>query len=531
MGRTRVKRKRRIDGDRRPKSSSSKHRDGEAPSKENERERRILSTKNWDSSRRFSTRGGSKELDTRNGGDSVDADTIADTVEDTIEKEEEAYRDSGQGEQIISRISPRGVMDMNFNEDMYVSTSIDVPSCSERHDADSDGLDGFDVYQEPSEEGRDEGPEEEGREEGAIRVARTPCLMPPKPESVAKYDSKLTERIAIPRRQSQLQRMRSRRSFSTSIDNIESETGVYVGKSKGTYPQGRGVYEWPDGSKYEGDWLNGKPEGEGRFEYACGAIYVGEWKGGLFDGLGTLLYPYGACYEGSFDQGVKSGHGKMLFVTGDAYRGFFAVDKMEGDGVYQWADGVTDVSCFSFDKRVGRGMRCSSDKKTGWPLVDGELEDNPSGMDTPLDIPLDGEMFDILLDEGLSNGEFVFFRALCGCAKQSLTETAEGEAYEITTAELQQPDTELAGACECGAMNIVIASARDGAVSVQRLGLFQKWKQILVLESFGIRTVDQLVRAAKRNGTNMAKAFYKLCAIEEEEKLAELEFDVSTELL
>jgi hypothetical protein len=30
-------------------------------------------------------------------------------------------------------------------------------------------------------------------------------------------------------------------------------------------PNGYGVYTWPDGSRYEGDWLNGVKNGRGKY--------------------------------------------------------------------------------------------------------------------------------------------------------------------------------------------------------------------------------------------------------------------------
>jgi hypothetical protein len=40
---------------------------------------------------------------------------------------------------------------------------------------------------------------------------------------------------------------------------------------------GIGIYRWPDGSKYEGSFLNGKRHGFGKFQSATGIIYEGQW--------------------------------------------------------------------------------------------------------------------------------------------------------------------------------------------------------------------------------------------------------------
>ena len=41
--------------------------------------------------------------------------------------------------------------------------------------------------------------------------------------------------------------------------------------------EGRGVFEWPDGRKYEGEYIDDKKEGEGIFYWPDGRKYEGEW--------------------------------------------------------------------------------------------------------------------------------------------------------------------------------------------------------------------------------------------------------------
>jgi len=44
--------------------------------------------------------------------------------------------------------------------------------------------------------------------------------------------------------------------------------------------EGRGVFLWPDGRKYDGMWLNGKQDGLGTYMTANGKAKQGEWKEG-----------------------------------------------------------------------------------------------------------------------------------------------------------------------------------------------------------------------------------------------------------
>ena len=38
-----------------------------------------------------------------------------------------------------------------------------------------------------------------------------------------------------------------------------------------------GIYIWPDGTRYDGFWKNGKRDGLGRYVYANGNVYEGNW--------------------------------------------------------------------------------------------------------------------------------------------------------------------------------------------------------------------------------------------------------------
>ena len=61
---------------------------------------------------------------------------------------------------------------------------------------------------------------------------------------------------------------------------------------------GHGTYEFDDGSKYVGEWKDGKQHGQGTYTFASGEKYVGEWKndsprnGTIKDKDGTLLVTY-----------------------------------------------------------------------------------------------------------------------------------------------------------------------------------------------------------------------------------------------
>ena len=43
---------------------------------------------------------------------------------------------------------------------------------------------------------------------------------------------------------------------------------------------GKGVYEWPNGELYDGQWWKGRKNGSGMWKGTDGDSYMGEWKNG-----------------------------------------------------------------------------------------------------------------------------------------------------------------------------------------------------------------------------------------------------------
>ena len=52
---------------------------------------------------------------------------------------------------------------------------------------------------------------------------------------------------------------------------------------------GKGKFQWPDGSSYEGDYQHHKKDGHGRFMFASGNYYEGYFENGLQHGKGMLI--------------------------------------------------------------------------------------------------------------------------------------------------------------------------------------------------------------------------------------------------
>ena len=60
---------------------------------------------------------------------------------------------------------------------------------------------------------------------------------------------------------------------------------------------GLGMYRWPTGATFRGEWMNGCMHGVGTFESPDGTRYQGGWAHDLKQGLGKKTYANGDCYE------------------------------------------------------------------------------------------------------------------------------------------------------------------------------------------------------------------------------------------
>lgn len=163
-------------------------------------------------------------------------------------------------------------------------------------------------------------------------------------------------------------------------------TNIQSGCLSGNCQTGAGVFAYPDGSKYDGNFLNGKFEGEGTFYfantdkyvghfkenyphgagtryYASGSVESGEWREGEFigssliesgqigciqgdcaDGKGTYIFKEGSAkFVGEFKNGQPHGFGICTYANGDRYRGEWADGAFMGKGILYLHDG-TEVS-------------------------------------------------------------------------------------------------------------------------------------------------------------------------------------------
>ena len=82
----------------------------------------------------------------------------------------------------------------------------------------------------------------------------------------------------------------------------------YVGNWKDNNQSGFGTHMWLDPS-------NNKKLLRNRF--------IGYWENGLRQGKGIFYYSNGSKYEGDWDKDYKHGHGTFTFEDGTEYEGRF----------------------------------------------------------------------------------------------------------------------------------------------------------------------------------------------------------------
>ena len=89
----------------------------------------------------------------------------------------------------------------------------------------------------------------------------------------------------------------------------------------GDCANGEGTWLAKDGSKYVGQWKNGKMDGLGKYMYPDGTVYDGGWKNGKINGQGTWINPDGLKYEGEWKDDMMNGQGILIFPDGKVHEG------------------------------------------------------------------------------------------------------------------------------------------------------------------------------------------------------------------
>ena len=116
-----------------------------------------------------------------------------------------------------------------------------------------------------------------------------------------------------------------------------------------------GSWTWEAGSKYTGDYQNGKRSGQGTYVWSNGDRYVGDFVDNGLNGQGTYTWPNGDIYVGDFKDNERTGQGTFTWPNGDKYAGGYIDGKRTGRGTFTWPNGDKYVGDFKDSKRTGQG--------------------------------------------------------------------------------------------------------------------------------------------------------------------------------
>ncbi|XP_048866956.1 ankyrin repeat and MYND domain-containing protein 1 [Brienomyrus brachyistius] len=115
---------------------------------------------------------------------------------------------------------------------------------------------------------------------------------------------------------------------------------------------GRGVQVWPDGCRYEGQFVEGLKQGIGVFTWPNGEVYEGSFYRDCRHGEGVFSWPGGARFVGKFYLNQREGYGIQEFPNGTVFQGLYHSGQRFGPGVATYPDGRQDVGLWHQDRLI-----------------------------------------------------------------------------------------------------------------------------------------------------------------------------------
>lgn len=159
------------------------------------------------------------------------------------------------------------------------------------------------------------------------------------------------------------------------IEIIFYNKDFFSGYIKDGQLNGKGVMNYNNGEKIEGNWLNSEPFGY-CVVYKQDSIVSGKFENGKLNGQVTTNYNNGDACINIWVNGVPDSEVKFYYANGDAFSGkmdFFKKEKIFG--TLQVKDGITYEGEFLKDSITGNGCMYypNGTKYTGY-FIDGKLE-------------------------------------------------------------------------------------------------------------------------------------------------------------
>jgi hypothetical protein len=134
-----------------------------------------------------------------------------------------------------------------------------------------------------------------------------------------------------------------------------SERGAAGGAQgciEGDCENGTGVFVYPNGDRYAGEFKNSQRAGKGVFDYANGDRFAGQYAADVRTGTGAYTFANGDVYEGEFQNGERAGQGVYRFKDGAIFRGQFQNDGQAGQGSLVQNNAARDCEL------SGRSLKC-----------------------------------------------------------------------------------------------------------------------------------------------------------------------------
>jgi hypothetical protein len=171
---------------------------------------------------------------------------------------------------------------------------------------------------------------------------------------------------------------------------------------KGNCRDGQGTYRFKHGASYEGQFVQGQIAIFGKIIYASGTIYSGSIAYGLPHGDGLVITPDGSQWQGQFINGVPmttfsakgpntdeltspiqtgcidgdcdNGRGTYCYLSGMKYIGYFKQSLPDGIGIAYYPDGGQYNGMFFRGLQHGKGTYYAPDRSvTSGEWIDHEF--------------------------------------------------------------------------------------------------------------------------------------------------------------
>jgi len=145
--------------------------------------------------------------------------------------------------------------------------------------------------------------------------------------------------------------------------------GDYSNCIEGDCVNGKGIYLYSNGEKYDGEFKNGEINGDGTYTYLDGSKYIGEFANGVRHGHGTIKIVDGITYVGQWANDLPNGQGVKTLVDDMQYFGEFKNGLMYGSGQIVMPDGnklkIKWGNALTLQKEVNQpGSEGNSDKNS-----------------------------------------------------------------------------------------------------------------------------------------------------------------------